>query len=372
MIQKSVCIVTRSKWSESPRIRHEIANELSKFYNILFLETPTDTSLDPYLNISQIGPQKVRVAIPPLCRVPASLKRYAFFLEFLNTAYASKLIVNFTRRHDNHNLFLINFNYDFFSIMKSANFTGRMYFCNDDFPASTKNASIRLMIRALEIHTARRADVCMGVSVALVKKLKQLNPNVHLFLPAHNFRIIEPVMKEKRRVVRVAYMGSIDSRLDYPTLCELLLQQDFELHLVGPVNTIGVDNDHWKKLHEKAIFYGGVFGNDLEELLRTMDVFIMPFNPHSHMKNATLPNKVFKYIAAGKPIVVSGLPGLSFFPEGVIYQSNTGIEFSQSVRKAYETDCIDYQYRRIEIAKENTWPKRIVELLRVIDPFFCQ
>lgn len=98
---------------------------------------------------------------------------------------------------------------------------------------------------------------------------------------------------------------------------------------------------------------------------RFMDVLIIPFhlNPITH---ATSPLKLFEYMCAGKPIVVTPMKEASSYP-GVL-SADTPDNFVSQLQKAWDLRN-DSEYRAIleETARANTWDARADALLASLE-----
>ena len=372
-MKKSIFLVTRTRWTELPRIRHEICWELAKFYNVFFIEAPVEfhNTNNTQLTISEIGKNIKRVIVPTLYKIPNAIKRYEVVIGILNNIYAAHQIIQFAKEKKKHSIVLINFNYDFFSLMSNDVFKGNIYFCNDDFVAQCHSVATKKIVHYLECLTVKRADICLSNHQLMVERMKAHNKNSHIFLQAHNFNVstyqdISSKKSRKSARIRAAYMGFIDTRLDHDCLKKLSEQPDIELHMIGPNNT-----DRAKRYGQQTIFHGAKKGNELEALLRTMDVLLMPFNENSCMRLCSSTNKLFKYIAVGKPVVVTGMPHCISFSQGIVYKvAHCNTMFIDTVRQAYKEDCELYQIRRAEIALENSWEKRIVFMKKIVEDFY--
>ena len=98
-----------------------------------------------------------------------------------------------------------------------------------------------------------------------------------------------------------------------------------------------------------------------------MDVLAMPYGLSSQHSAAATPNKLMQYFASGKPIVASSLPQiLRWEPDGV-YHAGDAEQFVVQIRQARQEDDALQVARRLQIARENTWEKRCMELVRMLE-----
>jgi hypothetical protein len=76
--------------------------------------------------------------------------------------------------------------------------------------------------------------------------------------------------------------------------------------------------------------------------------------------------KFFEYLAAGKPVVTGCKPALKDYPD-LFYESKDQVEFVDNLDKALVQDNPRLVKKRQEAARENTWDKRVQQMLSIID-----
>jgi glycosyltransferase involved in cell wall biosynthesis len=79
------------------------------------------------------------------------------------------------------------------------------------------------------------------------------------------------------------------------------------------------------------------------------------------------PLKVYEYLAAGKPIIASGL--VDFEEAGdLVFTATTPEEFAEAVRTVSSKSVrLDQAERRRQFAKEHSWDKRVWEMLTIVN-----
>lgn len=364
----TVVLVTRTRWHEAPRIRHQVARHLSRFHRVIFVETPLTWRGRYDTEVAEVERGIYRCTLSNRATLPVKIQHYVPFVHGFVEKFLVRELERVLAGGWQKPLILFNFDYDAVAVMRSALFALKVYFCNDDFPAAVSNALSRFIVGARERKVAASADLCLAVHNGLVDKLIRFNENSRLFLPGHDFRLSlhlrnGPGDLEK---IRVAFMGYIDSRLEYRWLARLLRQGDMELHLIGPVEKSG-ETEAFMAL-EGLRYHDSKYGDELQEFLKTMDVLVIPYK--TSMKNVqavTASNKLFSYIAAGKPVVISDMPRYLELGEGIIYRANTGHSFAEQIRRAYREDSMQFREARRRIAEEYSWEKRGLELREIIN-----
>lgn len=364
----TVVIVTRTRWHEPPRIRHQVARHLSRFHQVIFVETPLTWRNKYDTEVAEVEPDIYRCTLSNRATLPVKIQHYVPFVHGFVERFLMRELKKILNGVWQRPLILFNFDYDAIAVMQVSLFSLKVYFCNDDFPAAVSNALSRFIVGLRERKVAAAADLCLAVHNVLVEKLLGVNENSRLFLPGHDFRVALSQANRPKGPgrIKVAFMGYIDSRLEYRWLAHLLRQRDMELHLVGPVEKSG-ETEAFMAL-DGFCLHEPKFGDDLQDFLETMDVLVIPYK--TSMKNVqavTASNKLFSYIAAGKPVVISDMPRYLELGAGIIYRARTEQAFVEQIRIAYRDDGMHLRKDRQKIAAEYTWGKRGLELKEIID-----
>lgn len=103
----------------------------------------------------------------------------------------------------------------------------------------------------------------------------------------------------------------------------------------------------------------------LPNYLKAFDVAIMSYDLNSHVLT-NYPLKFHEYLAGAKPIVSVNIPELEPF-RNVIYISQNAEEFLSNIRFAIKENTSDKVQKRIEVARQNTWDKRVEEISCLIE-----
>jgi glycosyltransferase involved in cell wall biosynthesis len=94
------------------------------------------------------------------------------------------------------------------------------------------------------------------------------------------------------------------------------------------------------------------------------DVALIPYVANDYTRNC-FPLKLYEYLAAGKPVVASGLPELAGMEPDVVL--TTGLEeFVAAVESALRLREDGDRRRRVERAARNTWELRTERLLDLV------
>jgi glycosyltransferase involved in cell wall biosynthesis len=363
----TVIVMTRSNWFEPPRIRHQVARQMARFTRVVFVETPGDWRRLSATTVEVVAPNIVRCSLGNPCRIPRRLQFYIDpFRTLLNRHFLRELF-DVAAEHLGNRPVLVNFNYDFVEAMLSDRFATAIYYCNDEFTTWAPGAFARRFIERRERATAMAADCCLTVSTPLAAKIARWNPRTQMMLPGHDFTERRPTPR-RAGPIRVAFMGYLDARIHYDWLKAVAQDPDMEVHLIGPVVR---ETDAIRELLAlpSVTAYGPRVGAELQELLLDADVLTLPYlgTPSSGMLAVTAPNKLFTYLAVGKPIVTSNLPALVSMDDGLLYRAASLGEFVTVVRRAFNEDNDALREKRLAIARENTWDARGDELRVVVE-----
>ena len=103
---------------------------------------------------------------------------------------------------------------------------------------------------------------------------------------------------------------------------------------------------------------------DLPRYVAAFDVGLIPYVSNAYTRSC-FPLKLYEYLAAGKPVVASGLPELSGMePEVVLVDDATA--FVNEVQEAAARNGNREQLRRRQLASANSWEARAGRLLELV------
>ena len=163
----------------------------------------------------------------------------------------------------------------------------------------------------------------------------------------------------------IGYYGSVSSWIDFDLLQRVLqLNPQASFIIIGHV--WGLDEEHskkWSVLRQapNLIYIDHIDYNELRAYLRWFDVAVIPFclNEITH---ATSPVKLFEYMAAGKPIVTTGMFECKKYKS--VLWGNTPEEFSHRIKQGLDLRK-DQEYLALlrKEALDNTWAARAAMLV---------
>jgi len=249
-----------------------------------------------------------------------------------------------------------------------------VYHCVDEisqFPGVTNK------IMAMEVELLKQADIVFVTSITLYENKKKYNKNT-FYLPnvadtKHFSKVLRAGIKMPVDIANIkkpilGFIGALDDYKIDSDLLRYIAGPQWNIVLIGPLGL----TDRGKTLRDiismDNIFYLGKKGyNILPNYLKYFDVCLIPMKINDYTANV-FPMKFFEYLSAGKPVVSVRLPSLKEFQE-YAYFADTKYEFKAMINKALEEDSEKMQNMRLNLAKENTWEKRIESMERLIETY---
>jgi glycosyltransferase involved in cell wall biosynthesis len=337
-------------WNEPPRARHQVANELKKEGIVYFVEK--NSIGIPKLEVKHVEPNVV--IITPYFWMDY---RVRYRTPGLNKLFYKWLFKSIKDLHINFDLIIT---FDFTAPEIHNQFNNVIFYSADDnvglgkfTPRLVTNYHTRM-----EKKVAEKAKLCIVTSDYMLSKIKNYNASTFL-IPLGAPEVLYPVAyKEPKEAMPVlGLVGYLDLNMDYLLLRKLL--QKFKIIFIGPIS------DRAKKELIKfpnANFAGVKTGKELYRLLETIDVCIAPYDMQIINKGLT-PNKLWLYLAVGKPVVVTDMPNIKnwIFEDKLVYKCDNN-DFIKICMMAYQDNNPTLADKRIEVAKKNSWKIRVEKI----------
>jgi glycosyltransferase involved in cell wall biosynthesis len=355
MIMKNYLIYTVvTTWNEPPRARHQVTNELKQEGKVYFVER--NRVGRPRIELTQV--EENVVIVTPYFPV---LYKVRYRTPGLNELYHNWLLKKIKEMKLDFEM-VISFDYTAPAINRY--FDNVVFFCADDNVGfgNFNPSFINRYHTKTEKLVAEKAKACIVTSDYMGWKIGNYNKNTHvvpLGAPRIENIVIAPPEK-KAAVPTLAIVAFFDKSFDMELICELA--EKFPIILIGPM-----DEGRKKILsrYPNAELVGPKTGKDLYQCLSRADVCIAPYNLRTINKGLT-PNKLWLYLALGKPCVVTDVPNIKswHFEDKLVYKCKPE-EFINCCMQAYKDDNYELAVRRIEVAKNNTWKTRVDKLKEI-------
>ena len=154
--------------------------------------------------------------------------------------------------------------------------------------------------------------------------------------------------------------------LEYWLATELLrdvarLRPSWTIVLAGPLRTDLSALDGLPNVR----YVGVVDYAALPAYMRSADVGIIPFRRVRFIEGAS-PGKVFQFLAAGKPVVVTRILDPEDFGDLVYFADETPEDFVRAVEQALAEDTPERRERRRRAMEEHTWERRFSDVERAL------
>lgn len=222
----------------------------------------------------------------------------------------------------------------------------------------------------------KSAVIVLATSSTLYEQVKTIRPDAVLcpngveydhFLASDSYPFeppqdISPLLSTNLPVI--GYIGALARWIDFELIEQVSkLRPDLIFLLIGPDHEnsfprklLGMPNIFW--LGEKSY-------NDIPIYLNFIDVAMIPFQVNE-MTHAVSPLKLFEYMAAGKPVIVTPMEG-SMHYLGVL-NAKYPQDFSNQIDEALQLKSDDDFIGMIrKVASENTWEVRARQIMQVIE-----
>jgi len=162
----------------------------------------------------------------------------------------------------------------------------------------------------------------------------------------------------EKQGIRIGYLGSIDERLDFDLLYDLVTQHPaYQFQFVGRV----VEKTQVARLAtlENCEFLGSQAVTDLAGFVAGFQVGLIPFKCNK-LTAGIYPLKINEYLAMGVPVITTPFTDLSEFA-AVAYQADTAQAFSEVIPHVLAEDTADKVEERKAFASSNSWQDRALD-----------
>jgi glycosyltransferase involved in cell wall biosynthesis len=214
------------------------------------------------------------------------------------------------------------------------------------------------------------ADFALFASATLYDEYAPFTKNPVLFKDGFNLELLREVQKnqdiEALPRPRFVYIGGINFKIQVEALTVLAEHfKEGSIILVGPLSE-NFKVPPGKNIH---VFPPRQLYRDLAGFIQGADVGLIPYYPDRY-SGAMHPAKLNEYLIFGLPVVASATPELARLAdqwgEGFFYlYDDTPSETIAMAEKALSDDNEVLRKKRQSLATNNTWDRRIQELLNI-------
>ena len=249
-----------------------------------------------------------------------------------------------------------------------------VYDCVDDYAEQTgSDRRRRALVQAADVRAAERADLVFTTTTSLLRRHAARNPKTFLvhnvgdfdhFSRAGSGADLPDELKSLARPI-IGFAGNLlPLKVDYDLLAFTADQRpDWTVLLVGPLHG---PSDEIERLTARpnVVWIGPRAYTDLPLYVAAFDVALIPYRSNTYTESC-FPLKLYEYLAAGKPVVATGVPDLAGMEPDVVLASDR-TQFVSGIQHALTERNEPARTRRIALAAGNTWETRASRLLELI------
>lgn len=304
---------TNTKWSEPPRLRHQLARLLMKNGNtIYFFQSPYylwSKRLDLYTDEKNLYLFQSLKLIHPKLQLNFIMRKID---EFFQIRSIKKQLRNINKYSD---CVVINFNYNYSFLRKIFRENKIITIINDDHISKLYFNKNNLLNMLKE--TCNRSDKVLTLSKPLQNTLKNFcSPEI--FLPWSDVPYKYPSKISRKNTV--LFWGYINYRIDWNFIIKIsdvmkVNFPKFTLMFVGPVEKNA--NIPKEVFHKNNIKFNR--SKSLSELnLENVLFFINPYKRSDEVDMCYISNKTFQLLSYGIPVGITGMP--NFIDEDFVFR----------------------------------------------------
>ena len=252
-----------------------------------------------------------------------------------------------------------------------------IYYCADDFSASSQAA--RRVTKSEETLMAD-ADLVFVTSQKLFERAQRQAARVHLFPAGVNFDQFAGVRTDANpppsdlaalgRPV-AGYVGALHVWVDQELVADLARRMpDVQFAMVGPTHS----DTSLLKACPNVHLLGARKHKDIPAYIKGFDAGLVPYRD-SEYTASVYPVKLNEYLAMGVPVVATDLPEIRRFNQEhghVLAVAQDADQFERALRAAFVPATPEDIQQRCDVARENSWPRRLEAMSALIECAFDQ
>jgi glycosyltransferase involved in cell wall biosynthesis len=249
-----------------------------------------------------------------------------------------------------------------------------VYDCVDDYTEQTTSLRKRELVASCDRMAVEQSRLVFATSTTMYERQRRLNRSTYLvpnagdyehFAAAADPTFADPEVSNLPRPV-LGFAGNfLASKVDFDlleTVARTLPQST--LLLIGPATNETAHALERLAQLPSVRWLGQKPYAELPRYVAAFDVGLIPYVSNAYTRSC-FPLKLYEYLAAGKPVVASGLPELAGMEPDVVLVDGT-TTFIQAVQEAVARHGDAEQLRRRQLASRNSWEARTGRLLKLV------
>jgi len=355
-------------WNSTCQVAQQIMKFLAHQNRVLFVEPPVASFpfkyperwkkwVDWLGEVKKIERNLFRVTAPPVLPFKGRSLKINNFSQRIVERWVKKQ----ARQLHFENSILWIFLPNYFELVGKLGESFTIYHILDEFTAVPWYR--QNVISKMEERLLSQADLVITCSPQVYENKKYKCRNIinisngvdfELFVKAANdISAIPPEFGDIPKPI-IGFIGVLDFRIDFLLLKQLAKElPDYSFVFVGPAR---VDISSLKKL-KNFHFLGFKSHLLIPQYVNAFNVCLIPYQLNNFVLGIS-PLKLFEYFSLGKPVVAPDIPAIRV-ADGLTYLSHNQKEFIQNVKVAVKEDDPLLRKKRIELAAENSWKKKI-------------
>lgn len=219
---------------------------------------------------------------------------------------------------------------------------------------------------------ARRADLVIAVSEAAVREFCDAGIDARFFPNGCDTLTMartdsDPLADDVHLPSPIAgFIGQVNARTDF-TLLEAVADSGMSLLIVGPCANRELERLRALGARPNVAWVGPQPFDQIPAYLGHIDVGLVPY-ADTAFNRSSFPLKALEYLAAGRPVVSTSLPGVLWLDGADITTADTPPAFAGAVRQAAISARDDRAMaRRRAFARPHGWSARAADLAEMLD-----
>ena len=247
---------------------------------------------------------------------------------------------------------------------------------SDDFVEFSSNDEERQVCTQRCRHYCLISDIVLTINEDLKNRATEINENSYVIKNATNYFTFDESLGDSERCQSlrrfgnpvIGYIGWLNGlRLDSDLIRYVAESRpNYQFVFMGPKSEefpLGTDLPRMKNIH----IIPPVPYSQYPACLRALDVCILPNLINAHT-NGNDPIKLYDYLASGNPVVATKTAGTEAFSD-VLNLADNKEHFLKLLDHAIHDRSEPQKDRRIEIARQNSWQRRMVEVEEILGKF---